>query len=160
MALNFPNNPTVGQDHLGVNNVVYRWDGEKWMTVGSEQANSDNYLRRDIDDTYDGTITATGTGAFGVPVGTEAQQPGSPVEGMVRYNTTLGRYEGYSNGAWGALGGGATGGGADRVFQTNTMVVTTDFTLPAGESADSAGPITINDGVSVSIPDNQNWVIL
>lgn len=55
---------------------------------------------------------------------------------------------------------GATGGGGDRVFQTNTMIVTTSYSLPAGESALSAGPITIEDGATVVIPDNQNWVIL
>jgi hypothetical protein len=40
------------------------------------------------------------------------------------------------------------------------MVVTADFTLQAGDSALSAGPITINNGVTVTIPNNQNWVVL
>ena len=35
MALNFPNNPSTGQEHTGVNNIVYRYDGEKWITQGS-----------------------------------------------------------------------------------------------------------------------------
>ena len=45
-------------------------------------------------------------------------------------------------------------------FQPNKMVVTADFTLQAGDSALSAGPITINNGVTVTIPNNQNWVVL
>jgi len=49
---------------------------------------------------------------------------------------------------------------SDRVFQLNTMTVSSDFTLPGAESSLSAGPITINDGVVVTIPNNQNWVIL
>ena len=39
MALNFPNSPVNGQEYTGPNNLVYRYDGEKWVTVGSYQAN-------------------------------------------------------------------------------------------------------------------------
>jgi hypothetical protein len=35
MALNFPNNPSTGQEHTGVNGIVYRYDGEKWITLGA-----------------------------------------------------------------------------------------------------------------------------
>jgi len=38
MALNFPNNPSPGQVHLGVNNVQYQYDGEKWITLGTTNA--------------------------------------------------------------------------------------------------------------------------
>ena len=57
-------------------------------------------------------------------------------------------------------GGTTTGGGTDLVFQENTLTCSTDFTLTAGRSALSAGPITINDGVVITIPDNQSWVVL
>ena len=56
--------------------------------------------------------------------------------------------------------GTTTGGGNDLVFQENSFVCTTDFTLDTNMNAMSAGPITINDGVTIVIPDNQNWVIL
>lgn len=57
-------------------------------------------------------------------------------------------------------GGGATGGGTDQVFYENDVRVTQDYTLTANKNAMSAGPITINDGVVVTIPDNQTWVIV
>jgi hypothetical protein len=60
----------------------------------------------------------------------------------------------------GGGGGTTTGGGTDLVFQENTMVCGSDFTLTTGRSALSAGPITIEDGVVITIPDNQSWVIL
>lgn len=41
------------------------------------------------------------------PKGSTAQRPASPVAGMMRYNTTTGRFEGYGAG-WGTLGGGCT----------------------------------------------------
>ena len=56
--------------------------------------------------------------------------------------------------------GTTTGGGNDLVFQENSFVCTTNFTLDNNMNAMSAGPVTINDGVTIVIPDNQNWVIL
>ena len=41
-----------------------------------------------------------------VPSGTTADRPGSPANGYIRYNTTIGAFEGYVNGAWSGLGGG------------------------------------------------------
>lgn len=42
----------------------------------------------------------TTTGAITIPVGTTAQRPASPVNGMVRFNTTNSRLEGYANSTW------------------------------------------------------------
>jgi hypothetical protein len=42
----------------------------------------------------------TTTGSFIVPVGTTAQRPASPVNGMVRFNTTNNALEGYANNIW------------------------------------------------------------
>jgi len=105
-------------------------------------------------------LTFNGTGSITVPKGTDAQQPGTPVSGMIRYNTTGNTFEGYSNGAWGAIGGGATGGGGDQVFYENELTVTANYTLTTNRNAMSTGPITIDAGVTVTVPTNQRWVIL
>lgn len=55
---------------------------------------------------------------------------------------------------------GATGGAVDDVFYENSQTVTADYTITTGKSAMSAGPITINSGVSVTIPSGSFWVIL
>ena len=108
--------------------------------------------------------TINDTGYLRLPTGTTALRPsaGISTQGMMRYNTTLSKFEGYTYPAetWGTLGGGAGGGGADEIFVENAMVVTTDYELTSGKSASSAGPITINSGVTVTIPSGQNWVIL
>ena len=108
--------------------------------------------------------TINDTGFLRLPTGTTALRPsaGISTQGMMRYNTTLSKFEGYTYPAetWGTLGGGAGGGGADEVFVENAMVVTTDYELTSGKSASSAGPITINSGVTVTIPSGQNWIIL
>ena len=71
--------------------------------------------------------------------------------------TVVGTY--YST-IWTQIGGGATGGGNDQVFVQNGVVVSVTYTFPTGKNASSVGPITINSGVSVTIPSTQRWVIL
>ena len=102
----------------------------------------------------------TGTGFMLIPKGTTAERPVSPVNGEIRYNTTTSQFEGYQGGAWGQLGGGATGGGGDTVFVENNRVVTTDYTIPVGKSAESVGPITINSGITVTVSAGERWVVL
>jgi hypothetical protein len=104
--------------------------------------------------------TFSGTGFMLIPKGTTAQRPVSPVNGEIRYNTDTNQFEGYQGGAWGQLGGGATGGGGDEVFVENARTVTTNYTLSTGKSAESVGPIQINSGVVVTIPSDERWVIL
>lgn len=52
-----------------------------------------------------GDITMSGTGEIQIPTGTTAQRSGSPVTGMIRYNSSLSQYEGYNGSAWVLLGG-------------------------------------------------------
>lgn len=79
---------------------------------------------------------------------------------MIRYNTSTSGFEGYAGGEWGSIGGGATGGGGDQVFYENELTVTADYTLTTNRNAMSTGPITIDSGVTVTIPTGQRWVIL
>ena len=108
----------------------------------------------------DATLAVTATDAILIPVGTTTQRPSTGVQGYIRYNSTLNRFEGYANGAWGQLGAGATGGGADNVFVENSLTVTTDYTIAAGKSASSVGDLTINSGITVTVPSGSRWVIL
>jgi hypothetical protein len=66
----------------------------------------------------------------------------------------------YVYGTWGAIGGGATGGGANQIFVLNDQIVTNDYTIPTGKNASSAGPITVDTGVTVTIPTDSTWVIV
>ena len=63
-------------------------------------------------------------------------------------------------GGGGGGGGGATGGGTDQVFYENDTVVTTDYTITAGKNAMTAGPVSIDPGVTVTIPSGSSWVVL
>ena len=55
---------------------------------------------------------------------------------------------------------GATGGGTDKVFWENDTVVTTNYTITSGKNAMSAGPISINNGVTVTVPNGSVWTIV
>lgn len=110
--------------------------------------------------TFAADSSYNGTGQVKLPAGTTAERSGTPAEGMIRYNSSNAQFEGYQGGAWGALGGGATGGGGDEVFVENGVTVTVDYTLSTNKNASSVGPITINSGVTLTIPSDQRWVIL
>jgi hypothetical protein len=104
-------------------------------------------------------ITAL-TGSEILPVGTTAERDATPQTGYFRFNTDTDTFEGYNGTAWGQVGGGATGGGNDQVFVENGVTVTVNYTFPTGKNAMSVGAITINSGVTVTIPTGQRWVIL
>ena len=89
------------------------------------------------------TSSFGGTAALLLPVGTTAQEPASPIEGMIRYNSTTKQFEGYSEVAsvpgWYSVGGSsisndtasttayyplfahATSGTAQVVYTSNTQ---------------------------------------
>jgi len=110
--------------------------------------------------TFTGDVILGTTTALELPDGTTGQRPGSPVAGMIRYNTSLVQFEGYKNSVWGAIGGGATGGGSDDVFYENGQTVTTNYTLSTNKNAVTAGPVTVNSGVTVTIPSGSSWVVV
>ena len=59
-----------------------------------------------------------GTGYLQLPSGSTAQRPGSPLEGMLRWNDTSSTFEGYDGSSWGAIGGSGGSGGVS--ISTNT----------------------------------------
>jgi len=98
----------------------------------------------------------SGTGTITTPSGTTAQRPGSPGEGMLRYNSELDEFEGYAASAWGSIGGGASAGGA--VYE-NAQTIAADYTMTTGTNGHSVGPITVDSGVTVTIPSGSSWLV-
>jgi hypothetical protein len=100
------------------------------------------------------------TGSAVIPASTQANRDGTPAAGYFRFNTTVGKFEGHNGTTWGSVGGGATGGGSDAVFMENDVTVTTSYTIGTSKNALTAGPITINAGVTVTIPSGSVWTIV
>jgi len=154
--------PMTGNLDMNSQKVVSLANG----TVSTDAINLGQLTAALTNPTITGNLTVTGNGTFQgtgfllIPKGTTAERPVSPVNGEIRYNTTTSQFEGYQGGAWGQLGGGATGGGGNEVFVENSRAVTVNYTLSTGKSAESVGPIVINSGITVTIPSDERWVIL
>jgi hypothetical protein len=58
------------------------------------------------------------------------------------------------------IAAGATGGGSDQVFYENGQTVTADYTITNGKNAMSAGPITINSGVTVTVGSGETYTVV
>jgi len=89
--------------------------------------------------TADG-IDISGNGSIKVPVGTTAQRNSSPTAGDFRYNSTEGKFEGYTT-EWGEIGGG--GGITTEASVASGAVVTLDLTAAQDHKVTATGICTI-----------------
>ena len=96
------------------------------------------------------------TGSAKLPVGTTGQRDGSPSTGFIRFNTTDSSAEIYDGSAWTAVGGGNT---TDKGLYEHAHTISANYSITSGNNAMTAGPITINSGVSVTVPTGSTWVI-
>lgn len=55
---------------------------------------------------------------------------------------------------------GAVGGGSDHVFYENDTVITTNYTVTTNKNAMTAGPVTVQSGVVVTVPAGSVWTIV
>jgi hypothetical protein len=60
----------------------------------------------------------------------------------------------------GAPAAGAKGGGDDKVFWENDQTVDFDYTITSGQNAVTAGPVTIQSGVTVTVPVGSDWTVV
>jgi len=166
------------------------WNGSTLAVTGAITATTDSAF--------------TSTGALQLPVGTTGQQP-TGASGKIRYNSTTSSFEGYSGGAWSAIGGGsalsndtastsnlyplfanATSGTPTTIYTSNakllykpstgelqstamvsnngitinSSIVSSDYTISTNFNGMSAGPITVNSGVTVTVASGSTWVVV
>lgn len=60
---------------------------------------------------------------------------------------------------WAAAAGGGSNITAQGMWE-NALTISTNYTITSGNSAMSAGPITIASGVSVTVPSGSRWVVV
>ena len=85
-------------------------------------------------------VSVSGTGSIKVPVGTTGERP-TPAAGMFRYNTTEGKFEGYTT-EWGEIGGGG-GGLTTAAHVANNATVTLNLTAAQDHKITATGACTI-----------------
>jgi hypothetical protein len=61
--------------------------------------------------------------------------------------------------SWG-LAGGALGTGTDQIFYENDQTITGNYSITAGKNAMTAGPVTVNSGITVTVPSGSFWSII
>ena len=51
-------------------------------------------------------------------------------------------------------------GAKEGIFWENSQTITSNYTITSGKNAGTFGPVTIADGVTVTIPDGSTWTIV
>jgi hypothetical protein len=193
--------PTAGVTILANEYAVCAWNGVDFVKVANQYGISNvTALNASADSIF------SSTGALTISKGTTAQQPGSSVTGMLRYNSTTNEFEGYSGSspAWKSVGGSAisndtstatnvyplfaaaTSGTALNIYTSNAKLlykpstgefqasvlnagngivinnqtVSVSYTIAAGTSGMSSGPISIASGQSVTVASGSRWVVV
>jgi hypothetical protein len=49
---------------------------------------------------------------------------------------------------------------ASNGIVVNSATITESYSIPSGSNAMSAGPITINTGITVTVPTGSTWVVV
>jgi hypothetical protein len=101
------------------------YNGTGWETVApgiaSVADDSTPQLGGDLDGNGFTVDLSSNDEAISLPSGTTAQRP-TPSNGMLRYNSDDAAFEGYADGAWGAIGGGGDTQTATTTSITETSV--------------------------------------
>ena len=118
------------------------YSGSSWSDVAVDAA------------TVVSKTSATGSGVL--PAGTTGQRDGSPSAGYMRFNTTDTSAEIYDGSAWSPVGGGNT---TDKGLYEHAHTIAANYSITSGNNALTAGPITINSGVSVTVPTGSTWIV-
>jgi microcystin-dependent protein len=117
-------------------------------------------LQTDKQDAATAVTKDSQTGGAYIPSVTTLERPVAPVYGQQRANSTLNSQEWWNGTAWVPMGGGATGGSGNGFVYENDIHVTQNYTLTANKNGMSAGPIIVDDGVTVTVPSGSVWSIV
>ena len=146
-------NVSEGDDHIrGIKNVL------KLSFPGIDGAVNSTDTELNLLDGITALVDSTGsTGSAKLPAGSTGQRDGSPAAGYIRWNTTDTSAEVYDGSGWTAVGGGNT---TDKGLYEHAHTISVNYAMTSGNNAITAGPITINSGISVTVETGSTWVIV
>ena len=107
-----------------------------------------------------------------MPSGTTAQQPGGVSVGTIRFNTTLDAAEvyvadvdGQGNPGWTPVGSGGPSLGGDSVIRCAPATITETAVIGSTTGDEymrglTIGPVTVANGVSITVESNAIWKVI
>lgn len=163
MATLFPLNPQVNDLYQG-----YYWDGNFWKRSGQdagfgylEEATLQATYATQADlDNIDLSLYLTQSSAstqFEKNIPYSSASPNGAITGDMWIDSygTSPLLKTYNGSVWVQLGS------SDDVFvRLNLQTVNTNYTMPVGYNGVTAGPITIADGVTFTVPDGSAWSVV
>ena len=126
------------------------------QTAGAEQTLSGNL-------TITGTLTGTGAASTEFRAAIGISSAGTVIGAGITQLNFVGAGNTFAvtgNTMDVSISGGAMGGGSNRIFFENDITITDDYEITTGKNAMSAGPLTINAGVTITIPSGSDWTIV
>jgi hypothetical protein len=80
---------------------------------------------------------------------------------LVAWDSTVSDFVKVAGGSGGGATGGSTGGGTvNAVFYENDQAVTVNYTITSNKNAGTFGPITIDSGITVTVPSGVVWTVV
>jgi hypothetical protein len=119
-------------------------------------ASANNYVHPN----HSGEVTSTADGAT-VIVDNIVDEANLKISNAPVNGYSLTAQSGNTGGlTWALPPAGATGGSTDQVFYENSRVMTANYTITSSKSASTVGPLTINSGITLTIPSGERFIIL
>ena len=148
---------TDGGGNLSFDTVTTDLSGDSSPQLGGNL----DVVTHSIVSTSNRDITINPNGTGNVLIGNyEFDADQSVGSGQDNYVLTYDNSTGHVSLEAAAAAGGATGGGSDEIFYENGQNVTTNYTITNGKNAMSAGPITINSSVTVTVGSGETWTVV
>jgi hypothetical protein len=155
MPISFPSNPSVNDTYTNAG-FSWTWDGKHWnkLIIGSslpsQTGNSGKYLTTNGSTISWATVVALPTqtsnsGKYLTTDGTTASWATVPITDVSSLTTKI-----------------STSGTIRAVtpFYINGQIISADYTIPAGFNAMTAGPVTIANNITVTVPDGSTWTVV
>lgn len=162
-----PSSPVTGQVWVdsGIGRQFYVWNGSSWIsaittftyqsTAPSNPTTGQVWV--DSDDRQFNIWTGSSWIAAITTYSYQSSAPLSPTSGQVWINSTKNQLYVYTGSFWQSV---SIQSGSDGTISLNSNTISESYTFPIGYNGTSAGPITINDGITITIPSGSEWTIL